>query len=469
MNYVKQSPLMGVIGYGGGATSLGRYQSAAADDNYSVFFDGTNDRLEIADTTDFEFGSGDFTVEAWIRIPEDSGANADSFTIVNKWHNTSNAKEWILRIQQSSGNKLEFIHTTDGSSNIFTTGNTDMKKNTWYHVAAVGDSGVIKLFVNGTQQSSTGSQGTINAYSNPLYFGYNLSSNGQWMDGKISNARIIKGTAQYTSSFTPSTSALTSVTNTKLLCCNGDDPTDATTTPSTITNSGTITSTDNPFAINVYSVDFDGSDFFETATDSDLNIGTGDFTVEFWARFNSDADSDTLACVLETRSGGGSTSDGFMIARWNTQSDRVSVYMNGFLLQETDSTAIDTWNHWALVRSSGTCTFYKNGKSQGTFSSSHNWTNSKWYIGCLQNESSGGGPTNAMEGFISQFRFTKAVVYSSNFPTPGVLTALNDTKLLCCNQDSGADAVNESTGVSLTTHGDPTVSTTSPLVQGGTV
>ena len=158
-----------------------------------------------------------------------------------------------------------------------------------------------------------------------------------------------------------------------------------------------------------------------------------------------------------------------MIARWNTQSDRVSVYMNGFLIQETDSTDIDTWNHWALVRNSGTCTFYKNGKSQGTFSSSHNWTNTKWFIGTLQNEHGGGNPTNAMEGLISQFRFTKAVVYSSNFPTPGVLTALDDTKLLCCNQDSASDAVTESTGVSLSATNNPSLSTTSPLVQGGTV
>ena len=74
-----------------------------------------------------------------------------------------------------------------------------------------------------------------------------------------------------------------------------------------------------------------------------------------------------------------------------------------------------------------------------------------------------------MEGLISQFRFTKAVVYTANFPTPGVLTALDDTKLLCCNQDSASDAVTESTGVSLSATNNPSLSTTSPLVQGGTV
>ena len=222
---------------------------------YSVFFDGTNDRLEIADTGDFEFGSGDFTVVAWVKQPNQAGSGADSSTIVNKWHNTSGAKEWILRIDNGTGsNKLQFIHTTDGSSNIFTTGNTVIGTDTWYHVAAVGDSGTIKLFVNGTLQSSTGTQGTINAYTNPLYFGYNLSSDGQWMDGKISNARITKGQALYTSSFTAPTTPLTltsqsaTAENVKLLCCNDASVTGSTKTPGTITNSGCTSSTDNPFS-----------------------------------------------------------------------------------------------------------------------------------------------------------------------------------------------------------------------------
>ena len=224
------------------------------ESNYSVLFDGTNDRLEIADSTDFEFGSGDFTVEAWFTQPNQSGSGASSSTIVNKWHNTSGAKEWILRIDNGTGsNVLQFIHTTDGNSNIFTTGNTALGNDTWYHVAAVGDSGTIKLFVNGTQQSNTGTQGTINAYSNPLYFGYNLSSDGQWMDGKISNARITKGQALYTSSFTAPTTPLTTTSqsatasNVKLLCCNKESVTGSDVTPSTITNSGCTSSTDNPF------------------------------------------------------------------------------------------------------------------------------------------------------------------------------------------------------------------------------
>ena len=214
----------------------------------SVVFDGSNDKVSIPDSTDFEFGSGDFTVEAWVKQSNSAGAGADSHTIVNKWDNTSNAKEWILRIDDGTGsNKLQWLQTTDGNSNQITTGSTVIHVGQWYHVAVVGHSGTIKLFVNGIQQASTATQGTINSYSNPLIFGYNESSNGQWMDGSISNCRIVKGTAVYTSSFKPPTEPLTNITNTKLLCLNNSSVIGSTVSPGTLTNDGATASTDSPF------------------------------------------------------------------------------------------------------------------------------------------------------------------------------------------------------------------------------
>ena len=166
----------------------------ATFDNGIFDFDGTNDKVTIPDSTDFEFGSGDFTVEAWINQSNAAGSGDTAHTIVNKWHNTSNAKEWILRIDNGTGsNKLQWLQTTDGTNNQILTGNTVINTGTWYHVAVVGDSGTIKLFVNGTQQSSTLSQGTIHAHSNELILGYNKSTPGQWMDGKIALVRVYKG------------------------------------------------------------------------------------------------------------------------------------------------------------------------------------------------------------------------------------------------------------------------------------
>ena len=217
------------------------------------------------------------------------------------------------------------------------------------------------------------------------------------------------------------------------------------------------------------SVLFAGDEWLK-ADDSDLNIGTGDFTVEFWARWDSNAGQNILDCAFESRSGGGSTSDGFMVARWtySGHQNKVSVYMAGWLVEESGTTALNTWNHWAVVRNSSTIHLYKDGTSVDSVSNSTSFSNTTWYIGSLQNEATGvSGGDNAMRGYITNFRFTKTAVYTSNFTAPtSPLSALSDTKLFCCAQDSTTDPVTETIGdVSLTTPSgnSPSVDGTSPF------
>jgi len=74
--------------------------------------------------------------------------------------------------------------------------------------------------MDGIQQGSTSTNSTdIISTENSLRIGGGTGSTGNLYNGFLSNVRVIKGTALYTSNFTPPTRELTNVTNTKLLCC----------------------------------------------------------------------------------------------------------------------------------------------------------------------------------------------------------------------------------------------------------
>ena len=77
----------------------------------SVFFDGTGDFLTTADNVDFEFGSGDFSIEAFIYYTGAPGNNSDSYIICSKWDNQAspNDKGYIFRVNEKSSTHINSI------------------------------------------------------------------------------------------------------------------------------------------------------------------------------------------------------------------------------------------------------------------------------------------------------------------------------------------------------------------------
>ena len=95
----------------------------------------------------------------------------------------------------------------------------------WYHIALTRASGSTKLFVDGTQSGSTYSDSlTYVQPASDFSFGGSLEQNQYNFSGFISNLRVVKGTALYTSNFTAPTAALTAVSGTSLLTLQGSTP-----------------------------------------------------------------------------------------------------------------------------------------------------------------------------------------------------------------------------------------------------
>ena len=258
-SYKKEYPLAGFAGFGGGAPGLSYksssekvyiddlfsnyvyYGNAAGSDETtniigngiklgnanagnSVEFNGTTDYLLVASSDDFAFGTGDFTWEGWFYI-QDDGAYLINFG--------SDVGQLQFYTWGGVTRRLKYYNSDAGSQEVT---DTVLSLRQWYHIAAARSSNTTKVFIDGTEKLSFTDNKDFTAQ--PFWIGSNGAGTGSFFQGNISNVRIVKGTALYTSSFTPSTSALTNVTNTKLLCCNGSHYSSATVTPNTITAGG---------------------------------------------------------------------------------------------------------------------------------------------------------------------------------------------------------------------------------------
>ena len=203
----------------------------------SVDFDGSNDYLSIPDDPAFDVETN-FTAECWFKADALPGTYNALF---GQWSGTGTAGYLVEYV----GTELRFYGAFSGGHKVVGTEVT-APRGEWHHVAISKEGSITRIFLNGEQTVADFDMGTV-AASSAFHIGGHIAGAGGWFDGKISNVRVVKGTAVYTTAFRPPTEPLTNITNTVLLCCNDSSQTGSTVTPATITNNGATASTMNPF------------------------------------------------------------------------------------------------------------------------------------------------------------------------------------------------------------------------------
>ena len=203
----------------------------------SVDFDG-NDYL-ASSSSDYVCGTGDFTIELWFKT------DSTSIQRLCDRRTGSNTNAGVLSIWQNASGISQLYWHIDGSNGPIIGGS--IEKGQWYHAAVVRHSSTTKLYLNG-KLVGTLSSDTTDYDSAEIYLGEAYPGQGSYnLVGKISNFRLVVGTAVYTSSFRPPTQPLTNITNTKLLCCNNSSTTGKTTGGTITANGDPTASTDSPF------------------------------------------------------------------------------------------------------------------------------------------------------------------------------------------------------------------------------
>ena len=195
-------------------------------------FNGTSNWLRVPQGGDFDFGTGDFTVEAWVFVKkwQDQHGNAPRGMNILCRASTNAANTGFLLWFDNSG-YLKCELDVGNSGGVLDTGlEYNFKQGEWNHIAVTRASGAAKLFVNGIVRAQIASNSTNISGNGDLIIGSDINHTAYFYKGFISNLRVIKGSAEYTSSasngefgFDPPTAPLEDVTNTKLLCCNSSD------------------------------------------------------------------------------------------------------------------------------------------------------------------------------------------------------------------------------------------------------
>lgn len=160
---------------------------------YSAAFDGSGDLASVESSSDFAFGTGDFTIEFFVRQ-----AVAGSAVLIDCRPNSSSNGAYITMYVDAS---VIYLYV---SSAVRITGPV-VSVGAWHHIALSRSSGSTRLFVDGTQAGATYADAT-SYISCPV----NIGATGDlvWvLNGHIDDMRITKGVARYTANFAVPTEA----------------------------------------------------------------------------------------------------------------------------------------------------------------------------------------------------------------------------------------------------------------------
>ncbi len=463
-----------------GSTAQGSF-SPYSQGSWSNYFDGTGDYLQTPSSVSSSLGTSNFTWECWIyRNAVTDATYADAICCVSTGTNG-------FAVGVNPDGKVGYAISSAGTWDVRRgvdpgdpRGSIVIPLNTWRHIALVRNGSTFTGYVNGAQDQTFTSSGSISSISSNYNIGKWHDGNNRYWNGYISNFRFVVGTAVYTTTFTPPTTPLTAITNTSLLTCQSNRFIDNSTNNFTITRNGDTTVTKfSPFnGTTGYNPEtYGGSAYFNGSTDyltvpynNNFNIPSSTaFTFECWVytttsnfyalfgrNWSFGADGPTYAFHLTN-----GTTPGWSIA--GTGSATYVMMNNGI------AGTLGQWNHYVWTRdASNVCKMYTNGVeatgSTRTDSRALTAASGDAYIGISTNLAS-----PYLNGYLSNLRLVVGTaVYTGSFTPPTQpLTAIANTALLLKFTNAG---VIDQTGMhDLRTFGNAKISTAEKKYNSGSI
>jgi hypothetical protein len=393
----------------------------------SGYFNGSTDYLTVTGNSVFDFGSGNFTIEAWLYFTN-AGANALQ-TIYSNYTSFAPAGSIFFGKHSVYSGRVSVYFSSYSTGGALLVEPALPPNNAWTHYALVRNGNTFTLYQNGVATTtSTAFTGVATAATPPQYVGCAGDAiNTYNFPGYMSNFRIVKGVAVYTGSFSPpalapltpmgstSSGSYPSVTNVNttfsllntslLLSFTNSAVYDATGQSNILTVGDAKTNnTVNQWAPS--SMRFDGSgDYLAFPSSPAFGLGNGNFTIELWVRpiTQGGHGSGNNDCLLDFRPAGQGAygtlylfNNGAGLYWYVSSANRIT----------GGPISNNVWSYVAVVRSSGNTRLYINGVQTGsTFADSTNYLTSPLWIGQF-NDGAGSG---FFDGYIQDLRITQGV------------------------------------------------------------
>jgi len=394
---------------------------SAVEHGGSLYFDGNGDAIEIADNDDFDFGTGDLTIECWV-YPEETGNNYPGFLGTTAGWGSVAASG--MRFDNLGDSKFQM--SWYGPGDPFLETQSSYPHNQWYHFVVTRTGGnTWRMFINGILEDT----GTNSTAYDICVGGHNLQVGGKtwdggngWFKGSVADLRLTKGsviTEYQTSStttgtqiFTPRTVPITS--SGSELHLKGTDASiiDKSQGANLKLIGDTTGSTTQAKFSNTKSMYFDGTGDYVTIEADAANFGTGDFTIEMWLY---PTESNNAIFRKTTSTGSASPPSLSVYVAGTTPLVGVnSGTADGSWITASSSFSNNAWNHFAITRNSGTVTIWINGNSAGSATRTADVDNNITFrLGEWRNSSEN------YKGYIQDFRLTKGLArYTANFTPP---------------------------------------------------
>jgi len=371
----------------------------------STYFSGAEGTAIIItdDLTDFQFGTGAFTVEGWVyRI----GGGSAVYTI----HQTPVASGSYV----SYGSSGKFVWGSYGNGdNADNTTSTVLANNQWIHFAVVRtntNSNGLKIYINGVVDGTfTDTSDYDDTPYNPRIGGFDQggSRTGNDINAYICDIRVVKGTAVYTGDFTPPTAPLTAITNTKLLLNMADGQAIDSAAQREWTSATVWQGA--PKLATAQSKFGDTSLYFNNASIYTIPAGwapqggTADYTMEFWWRTEGTPGTNATLFMDSNQKFFMQFENDGNVHMWADDADL------------SQSFSVNTWYHAAFVRNGSTVNWYHNGTAVGSGLS----VGTMDTLGTLY---MGGQPISGgrfyFQGWVDEMRISRFARYTNNFTPP---------------------------------------------------